>query len=608
MSLLQAAARKKAPAKTRLTRKQAARVLKRSILGPRKSEIDALVNGNYEQWLDEQMQMPPFQLLHEMHLSQAPGSYLRRVRLANGSYFDVSDQGISTPTTENLEPGQIGGFRELCLKFAQIEHPDVLRHRVCRALLEILVASVVGQTNDYFTWGGSLTGYYSRLQRSCFTTYREILKDITLSNEMAIYLTYSGNAKANPVTGAQPDENYAREIMQLFSIGLFELHPDGTKKKTGELDPTDPRYVLNGQDDVPTYGPDDIKAVARIFTGTMIPREDVVSPESSRFVKTAQFMGSLGSQVGNGRHPNGALSNIAFFSTDNETSLAKVALPGTGGSLLNVPVGTGGMQALDMLLDALVNHPSCAPYVSKRLIQLLTCSNPRAEYVARVSAVFKNNGSGQVGDMKAVLKAIYLDQDALSPTEKGLSLKTRDIDLAVRSAMRSFTVNDIIDPNGLMSNNFVPATGKVSAFQLEHQTFNASSRNRASTKAPFQAASVFGTWPVDYATNAAREAGEVSPELHTWDEAQIATLSAQPYKSRIRNVFTLTGGSVADAVSNANLSATFDSFAEMLSGVEVPSALKTQILQYVQEVTDSNQRFDRLIESFTLTALASFQE
>lgn len=592
MSILQAAARKKAPAKTRLTRKQAARVLKRSILGPRKSEIDALVGGNYEQWLDQQMQMPVWQPLIELHQTSAPGSRARRARLANGTYVDISSQEA------------FAARRELCLRFIETEHPDVLRHRVCNALLEILVCSVVG--NDSFGISqGALTGYYSRLQRRCFSTYYDILRDISLSPEMAIYLTYSGNKKANTATGAQPDENYAREIMQLFSIGLFELNLDGTRKKTGELDPTDPRYVLNGQDEVPTYGADDIKNVARIFTGTLVPRADVASPESARF-SGGQRLDDLNFSLTTA-YPLGALSNLEFFSTDNEVALPKQALPGTGGFLLNIPAGTGGAAAFDALLTALVNHPSCAPYVSKRLIQLLTCSNPRPEYVARVANVFRNNGMNQVGDMKAVLKAIFLDQDALAEPELGLSIKARDIDLALRSAMRSQTSTGIIDTNNIVQNISV-AAGRFSTEDLEHRNFT-NERGGPFSKYPMQAPSVFGRWPVEFSTKSAQAQGLVVPELHTWDGSQVSFQSSQGYKNRMRNLFNATSGTtVSVAMSNANLSATFDQVAEVMSGLEIKPAVKTAMLTYIQGVADTNQRFDRMIECLTLTAVSAFQE
>lgn len=609
MSTAYNAARRRAAARQGLSRPQAARLLKRSILGPRRSEIDAMVGGNYEAWLDAQMAMPPWQLLHEMHLSQEPGSYLRRARLADGSYVDISRQGISNPGAANIEPGQLGGYRESCLKFAEIEHPDVLRHRVCRALLELLVCSVVGQSNEFFTWGGSLTGYYSRLQRTCFGTFRDILRDISLSPEMSIYLTYLGNQRANAATGTQPDENYAREIMQLFSIGLTELNLDGTRRKSGQLDPTDPRYVAGGTDDVPTYGASDIKAVARIFTGTLVPRANVTSPESSRFVRTSQGIANIGGSIALGAAPDGMLSNIGFFSADNEAALPKQALPGPGGFLLDIPAGVGGVQAFDMLLDALVSHPSCAPYISGRLIRLLTCSNPTPEYVARVASVFVDNGQGQRGDMKALWKAIFLDQDVVGPTENGRSIKARDIDHAMRSAMRALSLPGMIDPQLIMvGSTGTPAPGTLRARDLEHRSFTASSRNNPNTKGPFQAGSVFGTYPTGFATRAVRDAGMIAGELHTWDEAQISEQSGADYKSKLRNVFALRGRSVAAAVADAALSATFDEFAELMSGVQISPPVKAQILSHVQAVSDNNERFDRLVECLTLTAAAVIQE
>jgi uncharacterized protein (DUF1800 family) len=197
---------------------------------------------------------------------------------------------------------------------------------------------------------------------------------------MAHYLSHMKNEKEDPATGRLPDENYAREVMQLFTIGLWQLNPDGTRKLDG-----------NGRP-IPTYGQDDVMGLAKVFTGWSWN-----GPDKS----VERWHGWRGVDWKN------QLQNYPqFHSTSEKRFLGTV-----------IPAGTSGEQSLKIALDTLFNHPNVGPFIGSQLIKRLVTSNPSPAYVARVAAAFNNNGSGTRGDLKAVLRAVLLDPEARSATQ-----------------------------------------------------------------------------------------------------------------------------------------------------------------------------------------------
>ena len=260
------------------------------------------------------------------------------------------------------------GFDETCWR-QLISAKDVLRQRVALALSEIIVVSVNGLTASWRSYQAA--AYLDVLADNAFGNYRTLLEKISTLPAMGYYLTFINSNKANPATGTQPDENYARELMQLFTIGLYELNPDGTLKRDGAGNP------------IETYDQDDISGLARVFTGWGLDSADNTTPDRMRrpMVQTAS------------RHETGV----------------KTFLNAT------IPASTDGVQSLRLALDTLYAHPNLAPFISKQLIQRLVTSNPSPAYVQRVSAVFSNNGSGVKGDLKAVITAILTDSEALAP-------------------------------------------------------------------------------------------------------------------------------------------------------------------------------------------------
>ncbi|MFZ6799380.1 DUF1800 domain-containing protein [Undibacterium sp. Di24W] len=321
---------------------EAARFLAQAGLGVTRALIQKVQSLGYSGWLDEQMAMP---------LSMSRWDWL------------VS-KGMNDISLRNSQ----AGF-DSCAWRKLLNSPDTLRQRVTLALSEILVISINGLVNGGGWKAFAAASYLDMLEANCFGNYRDLLQKVSTSSAMSLYLTFRGNTKYNPSTGALPDENYARELMQLFSIGLLQLHPDGTA-------------VLRDGVEQETYTLDDITGLARVFTGWDFDL-------SSSNLSTPDYHRRPLKQVPS-KHETGASSFLG------ET----------------VPAGLSGEAALSMSLDIIFKHPNVAPFISRQLIQRLVTSNPSPAYVARVSSVFSSNNIGVKGDLKAVIKAIFLDDEA----------------------------------------------------------------------------------------------------------------------------------------------------------------------------------------------------
>jgi len=272
---------------------------------------------------------------------------------------------------------------------------DLLRQKVAAALSEIIVVS---RNSDLGEYGDGLASFYDLLLEHAFGNYKDLLLDVTLHPAMGFYLSHMDNPKTDLTTDQHPDENYAREVMQLFSIGLYELNIDGSRKQ------------VNGQE-VPTYDNNDISEYAKVFTGLGIG--DVI-PElldpNNMYDDTAYF--GMGIWKGNMTIP------MQMYETDNPATSWKDEDQHEDGIkvLLNrtIPAGQTGMQDIIDAIDDLFGHPNVGPFIAYRLIQRLVKSNPTPGYVQRVATAF--NGSGPYGsnrgDMKSVIRAILLDDEA----------------------------------------------------------------------------------------------------------------------------------------------------------------------------------------------------
>ncbi|MEJ8811920.1 DUF1800 family protein [Variovorax ureilyticus] len=268
--------------------------------------------------------------------------------------------------------------------------PDGFRKRAALALSEIFVVSA---TDIGSSWPDPMMAqYWDTLVRGATGNFRQLLEDVTLNPAMGYYLNTKGNQKEN-AQGRQPDENYAREVMQLMTIGLYQLNADGTLRTGADGAPLD------------TYTLDDVTNLARVFTGYDI---DIRSDEKSGTAGAFTPPGASYTIEGNGW----TTRPMALVASRHSTLEAKF-LGAT------VPGGTDGKAALKIALDTLFNHPNVGPFICKQLIQRMVTSNPSPDYVKRVSDVFANNGARVRGDMKSVFAAVVLDNEARSPAGLG---------------------------------------------------------------------------------------------------------------------------------------------------------------------------------------------
>nr|WP_295529609.1 DUF1800 domain-containing protein [uncultured Pseudacidovorax sp.] len=267
---------------------------------------------------------------------------------------------------------------------------DALRQRVALALSEIFVVSAGSIGSNWPVH--AMAQYWDMLVAGTRGSFRQLLQDVTLNPAMGLFLNTRGNQKENASTGRQPDENYAREVMQLMTIGLVQLEQDGRQKVDANGRPLD------------TYTLDDVTNLARVFTGYDL---DIRSGESG----TVTLPGA-----GNAIESNAWTQRPMALNASRHSTLA-VRFLGT-----SIAAGTSGAEALRIALDALVNHPNTAPFISRQLIQRLVCSNPSPDYVRRVADVFVNNGAGVRGDIKSVVAAVLLDNEARGP--EGLTAPT----------------------------------------------------------------------------------------------------------------------------------------------------------------------------------------
>jgi uncharacterized protein (DUF1800 family) len=260
-----------------------------------------------------------------------------------------------------------------------IEGPDQMRKRMALALSEMFVVSLSAFTTLYPSC--LIAAYWDVLTANAFGNFRTLLEALTLNAAMGAFLNTRGNLRENS-RGRQPDENYAREVMQLFTIGLYELNPDGTHKLDANNKP------------VETYGQDDVANLARVFTGY---EWDLLSN------------GGTSTPVSWEKNPvpSTQLTTNPMRFVSNNHSRAEVNFLGQ-----KITGTTSGGDALHIALDRLFYHDNAGPFFARQMIQRLVTSNPTPAYVQRVATVFGNNGAGVRGDLKAVWTAILTDEEA----------------------------------------------------------------------------------------------------------------------------------------------------------------------------------------------------
>ena len=324
------------------TSTQSGRFLAQATMGTTDADIQAVVALGYDGWLSAQFAKP-----------------------RASTFWDwLTANGYTAPVNIFREDGY-----DAMVWSSLITGEDQLRQRVSVALMSMLVIGIDSIPNNWKQFG--MAAYMDIIWDNAFGNYRTILDKISNNAVMAFYLTFINNRKAN-ASGAMPDENYAREIMQLFSIGLYQLNLDGTQK------------LSNGKP-IETYTLNDVGGLARVLTGWKDDKSKLVGANVNGYDNLRDPM----------------IQNAADHELGVKTFLGTT-----------IPAGTEGVASLKIALDTIFAHPNVAPFVSKQLIQHLVTSNPTPAYVQRVATIFENNGSGVRGDLRAVVRAILLDTEA----------------------------------------------------------------------------------------------------------------------------------------------------------------------------------------------------
>ena len=350
--------------------------------------------------------------------------------------------------------------------------PDQMRKRAALALSEFFVVSL--SPIDGFYPPYVIGAYWDLLCANAFGNFRTLLEKITLNAGMGFFLNTKGNLKED-ANGRQPDENYAREVMQLFTIGLYELNPDGTNRLDANNKP------------IETYGQSDITNLAHVFTG--YDWDYLANGGSFQTVAWVNY------QIPSTHFA----TNPMWFNAAAHSNL-EVKFLG-----LTIPANTAGREALRMALDQLFNHANVGPFFARQMIQRLVTSNPSPAYVGRVAAVFANNGSGVRGDLKAVWTAILTDTEARTAPAASSTLAGKLREPAVRWVQMLRTV-------GITSTN-----GK-------YEIYDTSAADQALGQSPLRSPSVFNFFRPGYVppNTEIAVAGKQAPEFQLLNETTTA--------------------------------------------------------------------------------------
>jgi uncharacterized protein (DUF1800 family) len=423
----------------------ASRFLTQAGFGGNTAQINALANSTFDAWLNEE-----FAKVQTLHLP-------------------VTVQYLATQPADR-QTGQTGLTWSLWRYFATAG--DQLRQRMAYNLSQIFVIGI--DSSQYSDFPRGTAQYMDMLGANAFGNFRTLLEDVTYSPMMGIYLSSLRNSKENNTPGSVPDENYAREVMQLFTIGLYELNLDGTLKLDAAGKP------------IETYTNADVSGLAKVFTGLSWG-----GPDTSN----ARYSGNSSA-----RDPNREIIRMQGY--DQFHSLSEKRF--LGRTIPATTTAAGSTNAdLKIALDTLFNHPNVGPFIGKQLIQRMVTANPSPAYVSRVASAFNNNGAGVRGDMKSVIRAILLDPEARNPDTASPNVgKIREPVLRFAHWMRAFNVKSA-DGRFLLGSTSDPAGS------LAHS--------------PLRSGSVFNFYRPGYSPPNSKvgNAGLVSPESQITNESTV---------------------------------------------------------------------------------------
>ena len=491
------------------------RLLDQASWGPTTADIAHVQSVGLQGWITEQFAIPQTQL------PQPPATL--------PTYCSTSVACVQQSFFQNAVSG-----------------PDQLRQRVAFALSQIFVISAVEIPR-----GDAMASYFNMLAKDAFTNYLTIMKDVTLSGGMGTYLNMVNSDKPNTTIGQIANENYARELMQLFTMGTTTLNPDGTPLLDASGNPSQP------------YTETQVQAFAKAFTGWTYARSDGTTPS---FPNNTQFY----------------LAPMAPIDAHHDTS-AKTVLSGT-----TLAAGQTAQQDFDQAMLNIFSHPNVGPFVARQLILHLVSSNPSPAYISRVAVAFNDNGSGVRGDMKAVIQAILMDPEArrgdvpanAQPTDGHL----REPVLYITNLLRGLSAS-ASDPN---------------SFASSLQGFGNNMGQRV-----MYSPSVFNYFSPDYVIPSTTTFG---PEFQLLTTA--TTVVRQNFvDSVVRNV--LAGGTAIDLTRFANLASNPQQLVDTLDAIFTHGALsstdKSAIVTAVNAVPASNPQQRARVAVYLLTSSSQYQ-
>lgn len=427
-----------------------------------------------------------------------------------------------------------------------IKADDQLRQRVAFALSQIFVVSAdAGLGDEQF----GLVNYYDILLRHSFGNYRNLLKDVTLNPVMGEYLSMKGNRKGDAEQNIQPDENYAREVLQLFSIGQVLLNLDGTPQ------------VDQGGVPLPAYDQDTIENFARIFTGWHFANaEHFIWPKNDDYIAAMQPWAEY--------HDNNSKTLL-----NNQT----------------LPAGLSATDDLDAALDNIFNHPNVGPFIAKQLIQRLVTSNPSPQYVHDVARVFNNNYAGERGSLASTVKAILMHREArLGHLDKPDTFgKLKEPLIRMTQIWRAF------EPDTIPS------------------AFNYGWVESELGQAPLNSPSVFNFFrPTFSQPGEIRDNGLVSPEFQIMDETSIIKVTNRLLASTIwSHNYKHDGNGQRIAINisremelEPDPEALLDHLDMLLLGGRMSSALRDEVKTLMDARNHSNGASARVVEAIFLIA------
>jgi len=473
------------------------RFIAQATFGANDALITEVKTKGVSAWVDEQMNPALTPLPNLRNYTMSADNWT----VARGIAAGVADD--RPPLSQNLS----GGWW-----FQSTWGRDQLRQRVAMALSEIFVVSLGNSTVRNRHYGTA--DYYDMLARHAFGNFRTLLEDVTLHPIMANYLSMVKNQKYDPATGVSPDENYAREIMQLFTIGLVNLHPDGTLKLDATGQPT------------ATYDNNHITELAKVFTGWSYSKQ-----QAGGFPLLSQWNNNGAITDNNNFNYGGGLpyAQAAFYyplkmyQTRHDTGVKNIV------NGVTIPAGQSGDADLDAAMDALFTHPNTPSFIARRLIQRLVTSNPSRGYVYRVANKFSNDGAGVRGNLGAVVKTILTDYEARTQTQTSQASygKQREPIIAFLHMLRAMGAT-----SGTGGNFFDTATLTPYGYVISDVTAGThlvlirtgSATNQSLPQAPLNAPSVFNWFTPDYVFPGELQSnGLVTPEFQLTNETNVVT-------------------------------------------------------------------------------------